>query len=152
MMIKRLVPVLGLLVSAWTAPSVLAHGTAVNYRVTPKAVEIDAAFDTGAPMANAQITVYSPDGSTEPWLTGKADREGHFAFTLPPDQTGTWQVKVRQAGHGKILNIPVGTENAAVEATVSSEPVSPMLRSLLGVVVVGGFVLTAILFSSRKKT
>ncbi|MGF1604503.1 MAG: carboxypeptidase regulatory-like domain-containing protein [Thermosynechococcaceae cyanobacterium] len=122
----------------------------MNYRVTSKAVEIEAAFDTGEPMANAQVTIYAPDGSTQPWLTGKADSKGHFEFTPPADQVGTWQVKVRQAGHGKILNIPVGAENTA-DITVSSEPVSPMLRSLLGVVVIGGFVLTAILFSSRKK-
>ncbi|PZD74363.1 hypothetical protein C1752_01124 [Acaryochloris thomasi RCC1774] len=150
-MSKRLVPVLGLLISVWTMPTVLAHGTAVNYRITPKAVEIEAAFDTGEPMANAQVTVYAPDGATQPWLTGKFDSKGHFAFTPPADQTGTWQVKVRQAGHGKILNIPIGAENAAETATVSSEPASPMVRSLLGVVVIGGFVLTAILFSSRKK-
>jgi nickel transport protein len=145
---KRQAAALGLLIGVWTTTSVLAHGAAVSYRVTSKAVEIEAAFDTGIPMANAQVVVYAPDQS-KPWLTGKADSQGHFAFTPPADQAGTWQVTVRHAGHGKILNIPVGLESAAPPSG-SSESISPLLRSLLGVVVVGGFVVTAILFSRKR--
>ncbi|MEO0376006.1 MAG: carboxypeptidase regulatory-like domain-containing protein [Cyanobacteria bacterium P01_A01_bin.17] len=134
MMRKRLIPVLGILMGVWTGPAVFAHGAAVNYRITSKNVEIEAAFDTGEPMVNAQIAVYAPDQLSQPWLTGKADREGRFTFTPPADQTGTWQVKVRQAGHGKILNIPVSSENniAAKASLPTAEEKAALLAQVTG--------------------
>ena len=145
---RRWVPVLGLWASVWAAPAVWAHGVMVDYRVTPKAVELEANFDTGEPMANAQVTIYAPDQAAQPWLTTTTDASGHATFSLPIDQKGNWQVKIRQAGHGKILNIPV---DQAGSQTVAAKPVDPAIRSVMSVVVIGGLVLTAILFSRRKQ-
>ncbi len=46
-----------------------------------------------------------------PWLTGICDQQGRFSFTPDPDLPGTWDVQVRQAGHGDIIHIPVGAEH-----------------------------------------
>ncbi|MCU0524122.1 MAG: carboxypeptidase-like regulatory domain-containing protein [Elainella sp. Prado103] len=83
---------------------VLAHGVAIEYQPT-SAYEIRATFDTGEPMANAQVAVYAPTEPTQPWLTGTTDAEGRFVFS--PSTSGNWEVQIRQAGHGDVLVIPV---------------------------------------------
>ncbi|KAI9129341.1 carboxypeptidase-like regulatory domain-containing protein [Acaryochloris sp. CCMEE 5410] len=145
---RRWAPILGLWVNLWVTPAILAHGIVVDYRVTPGTVEIEAAFESGEPMANAQVTVYTPDHAAEPWLTATADEEGHFTFSPPADQKGTWQIKVQQAGHGKILNIPV---NETSSGTAGAKPFSPLVQNVISVIVIGGSILTAILLFSKRK-
>lgn len=143
-MIKYLMPTAGFLASLVITPTVLAHGAVIDYRVSDKRVEIEATYDSGTPMANAQIAVYAPERPDKAWLTGTANRNGQFTFTPPAGQKGTWQVKVRQAGHGKILNIPMGEAISS-----SSQPISPVVRTVMAAVVIGGFVLTALFFSRK---
>ncbi len=147
---KRLVPILGLLTSVMVAPVVWAHGVVVDYRIGSD-IEIEATYDSGAPVANAQVEVYAPDAPTRPWLTGTADPDGHFSFTPPPDHSGTWQIRVRQAGHGTVLNVPVASNRKNSVQTASSQETSPIQRRVMSIVVIGGFILTAIFFSTRKR-
>ncbi|NJL00635.1 MAG: carboxypeptidase regulatory-like domain-containing protein [Spirulinaceae cyanobacterium RM2_2_10] len=99
-------PWLALLLLSGALPA-QAHGSNVQFRTT-EAIEIQAQFDSGTPMSEAQVTVYAPDDPATPWLQGITDERGHFTFTPDPARAGNWEVKVRQAGHGDIISVPVG--------------------------------------------
>ncbi|MEB3359866.1 MAG: carboxypeptidase-like regulatory domain-containing protein [Synechococcales bacterium] len=151
------------------APRAIAHGTQIEYRTT-QALEIQASYDTGKPMADAQVVVYAPDNPAEPWLTGTTDEQGRFVFTPDPSMPGQWDVQVRQAGHGDIVSIPLGepvaeaTGAAAGEEVAAAEPVAmvsdsvsgstaldPLQKAVMAGAVIWGFVGTALFFSARKK-
>lgn len=97
----------------------LAHGTALDYTVGP-AVAVSALYDTGEPMVDAQVSVFSPDDVSTPWLTGTTDSQGRFIFMPDPAVTGNWEVQVRQAGHGDVVVIPVEARPPATESPAPS--------------------------------
>ena len=104
---------LAFLVIALLIPTtVYAHGVDIYY-TSSTVVEIHAAYDSGEPMAGAQVVVYAPDEPATPWLTGVCDEEGRFSFSPDTSTPGTWDVQVRLAGHGDIVHIPVGGATAA---------------------------------------
>ena len=139
----------------------LAHGTNIEYRQV-QAVQIDAAYAGGQPMANAQVTVYAPDDPSTPWTTGTTDEQGRFSFTPDLSQSGHWEVKVRQAGHGDIVTIPVQSASEGENTTTEAAPqmawlsgnrdyTSTVQKTLLGVAGVWGFFGTALFFARRKE-
>ncbi|MBW4654024.1 MAG: carboxypeptidase-like regulatory domain-containing protein [Kaiparowitsia implicata GSE-PSE-MK54-09C] len=103
----------------------VAHGAVMDYEMT-RAIAITAQYDTGDPMAQAQVAVFSPDDPQTPWLTGTTDDEGNFIFAPDPDQPGFWDVQVRQAGHGQIVSIEVpdvaSSANAAPDSSAAANP------------------------------
>jgi nickel transport protein len=99
-------------------------------------------------MAGGQVTVYAPDDPSQPWLTGVCDDEGRFTFTPDPEIPGTWDVQVRQAGHGDMVHIPIGAEGA----TAASTSVSTLQIVLMAAATVWGFVGTALFFSRRRSS
>ena len=127
-----------------------AHGARIEYQAV-QAVNINAAYDGGQPMANAQVTVYAPNDPSTPWSTGTTDEQGRFTFTPDADQPGNWEVKVRQAGHGDIVSVPVGETAAEAEGQAVSDSYTPAQKVLLGAAGAWGFLGTA-LFFARKKT
>lgn len=128
------------------AGAVSAHGARISYTVD-LTVSLVAAFDSGEPMANAQVTVYAPADPATPWLTGETDAEGRFSFVPDPAQVGTWDVQVRAAGHGDIVHIPLG-EGAARSGTTGYT--TPQIVLMAGCVV-WGFVGTALYFSRGRR-
>ncbi|MFC2033092.1 carboxypeptidase-like regulatory domain-containing protein [Chloroflexota bacterium] len=122
-----------------------AHGAKIEYTVG-MTVEIFAAYNSGEPMAGAQVTVYAPNDPSTPWLTSFCDDEGRFSFTPDTAMTGTWDIQVRQAGHGDIIHIPIGTASAGT----SSGGSTPLQIVLMAVCVVWGSIGTALYFSRRK--
>jgi nickel transport protein len=154
---------------------VLAHGVKVEHH-SVAAIAVAAQYDSGQPMAEAQVLVYAPDNSSQPWLTGVTDKEGKFTFTPPTDQAGNWEVAVRQGGHGNMITIPwqpetkvidsTDTANASSaltsntnqgtpEITAASVPdanaaLSPVQRGVTLGAVIWGFVGTALFFSRSK--
>jgi nickel transport protein len=82
----------------------IAHGVKLEHQ-TVRAIEIEATYDSGTPIANAQVIVYAPEDPATPWLKGTTDDKGNFIFIPDPSQSGYWEVKVRQAGHGGIVTI-----------------------------------------------
>jgi nickel transport protein len=110
------------------------------------AVEIQATYDTGEPMASGQVTVYAPDSPATPWLTGVCDDEGRFAFTPDPDKPGTWDVQVRQAGHGDIVHIEIG---AGAATSGGSGLTTPQIL-LMAACVAWGCIGTALFFSRKR--
>jgi len=124
-----------------------AHGVDINYTSNVE-IEIVATYDTGTPMAGAQVAVYTPDNPTTPWLTGACDEEGRFNFTPDTTQPGIWDVQVRLAGHGGIIHIPVGGDTA----TEGQGGFSHLQIGVMSACVIWGSIGTALYFSKRRKT
>ena len=135
----KLVLPLALLLALGLTVTVSAHGAKIQYEIE-MVVEIRATYDTGEPMDGGQVTVYAPDDPTTPWLKGVCDEEGRFVFTPDPSKLGTWDVQVRQAGHGDMVHIPIGEG----VATTGSTGYTPLQIVLMGACVVWGFVGTAL--------
>ena len=91
----------------------LAHGVTIEYQPT-ESIQVQAEYDSGEPMKEAQVMVYSPENLSEPWTQGTTDEQGQYVFVPDPSQPGNWEVTVRQAGHGDIVVIPVGEDDGAV--------------------------------------
>ncbi|MBE9182681.1 carboxypeptidase regulatory-like domain-containing protein [Oculatella sp. LEGE 06141] len=159
---------LGLLSVLGVQSRAIAHGVEINYQTT-EAIAINATYDTGEPMAEAQVIVYAPDDPSTPWMTGTTDEQGRFLFAPDRAQSGNWEVAVRQAGHGEILSIPVdgeaaseteqapapSSETAAVEQTAGRannlDALSPLQKGVMGGAVLWGFIGTALFFARGKK-
>lgn len=151
------------------AERAIAHGAVLEYNAT-QAYEILATYDSGTPMVEAQVAIFSPENPSEPWMTGVTDAEGRFLFT--PPTPGNWEVQVRQAGHGDLVVIPVA-EGAiaatpaaestdappAAQETAATSPATPpnsspqaftgLQKGLMAGSVVWGFVGTALFFSQK---
>ncbi len=112
----------------------LAHGVNISHNIT-QAIEINAQYDTGTPMSNAQVNVYAPDDPRTPWKQGTTDDQGIFIFTPDSSKTGYWEVQVRQAGHGGLISIPVeadtnSSESAGSEPTETASEIQQEPRSV----------------------
>ncbi len=136
---------LALLFSLGLTMTAFAHGAKIEYAIS-LAVEIVAVYDTGEPMSGGQVTVYAPSDPATPWLTGVCDEEGRFTFVPDSNQPGTWDVQVRQAGHGDMIHIPIGKDTVLA----GSSGYTPLQMVLMGACVVWGFVGTALFFSNRR--
>lgn len=110
-------------------------------------IMVQAAYDSGEPMARAQIIVYAPSDPMKPWLTGVSDDEGRFAFVPDPQEHGVWAVQARQAGHGAIVHVRTAPPDAGtVAVTASQAGLDPMQRAIAAGAVVWGFIGTALFF------
>jgi len=139
---------LGVVALGLAAPlPVSAHGVNLEY-TSDVTIEITARYDSGTPMADAQVTVYAPDDDTTPWLTGVCDEEGRFSFVPDTSMPGTWDVQVRLAGHGGIIHIPVGGGTTAADGVGGF---THLQIGLMSACVVWGAVGTALYFSRRRK-
>lgn len=125
---------------------VQAHGVELEY-IQSNAVVVIARYDSGAPMAEAQVAVFAPGSPAEPWLTGACDSEGRFFFIPDPDMPGLWEVQVRQAGHGGLLRIEVG--ESGIDPVGSTGFSGPQIL-IMTAAVVWGLIGTALYFSRRK--
>ncbi|WP_421656294.1 carboxypeptidase regulatory-like domain-containing protein [Leptothermofonsia sp. ETS-13] len=125
----------------------IAHGAVIQYKTT-QALEIQANYDTGAPMKQASVTVYAPN-KEDPWLKGQTDDKGRFTFAPDASLPGNWEVKVRSAGHGDIVTIPVGATNV-VASTNRSSGYTPLQKGVMTASVVWGLIGTALFFWRRK--
>ena len=134
---------------------VLAHGANIQYRET-SAIAIQAKYDDGTPMANAQVVIYAPSDRATPWLTGETDSQGNFSFVpdTEPQNAGNWDVKVRQSGHGDITSIPIdGTKSTNVSQTqiMSAADYSTAQKAVMAAAVGWGFVGTALFFARQSR-
>ena len=97
----------------------VAHSSKIQYRQTT-AIQIQAIYGDGQPMTNAQVTIYAPNEPAIPWLQSTTNEQGEFIFVPDREQLGNWLLKVRQAGHGATINIPLA-EAKKVEEEIISE-------------------------------
>lgn len=132
-----------------------AHGANIEYRKS-SAITIQAKYDDGQPMGNAQVTVYAPKDPATPWLKGTTDDQGNFSFIpeVTPENSGNWDVKVRHSGHGNITSIPLAAEELATNAPLhllsATGGYSPSQKIVMAAAVGWGFVGTALFFSRSK--
>jgi len=127
--------------------SAYAHGAEIKYTVGTT-IEIVASYDSGEPMAGAQVVIYAPDDPVNPWLTGVCDDEGRFSFSPDASKPGMWDVQVRQAGHGDIVHIPIGAGTEAPAGSIGGY--TNLQIGLMAACVVWGSIGTALYFSRRR--
>jgi len=133
--------------AALLAPeAALAHGAQIEYTFNTS-IEITAKYDSGEPMSEAQVTIYAPSDPATPWLTGTCDEEGRFTFNPNPSDPGTWDVQVRQAGHGDMVHITIGEGSTE---TSGSSGYSSLQIVLMSLCVIWGLTGTALSFRRRK--
>lgn len=125
----------------------MAHGAHISYK-TSEGVEVTAQYDDGEPMSEAQVTVYAPGEPSEAWLTGTCDEKGEFFFVPDTEIPGTWEVKVRKAGHGGLIRIEVEEGNIESGGSTGFSVLQIVIMSLA---VVWGLVGTALFFMRRRK-
>ena len=128
-----------------TSPA-YAHGAKIEHRVSTT-IDIIATYDSGEPMAKAQVSVFAPHDPQTPWLTGMCDAEGKFSFSPDPALPGTWDIQVRQAGHGDIIHVDVGGDRATAGGAGNFSAVQIVVMAAC---VVWGFIGTALYFSKRR--
>lgn len=125
-----------------------SHGAHINYDIAPS-IEVQAQYESGEPMAQAQVAVFTPSSPETPWQTGLTDEAGHYSFSPDTSQAGDWEVQVRQAGHGSIITIPVNSDGAMASATGNAlSPAQKLLMTGLGL---WGLLGTGLYFSNRSK-
>ncbi len=144
----------------WKVPRAYAHGALVE--INPASIEVKAAFDTGEPMDNAQVRVYSPADLEMPAIVGETDGEGRFVFSPDAGQSaaeGRWEVVVRKAGHGHTTGFEL--ENGVLQMATgpSGDPSAGLLaapqssftpqRWISMAAIIWGFVGTALYFKAR---
>ncbi len=123
-----------------------AHG--VDLEIFERnAIEVIAHYDTGEPMAEAQVAVFAPGSPAEPWLTGLCDESGRFYFVPDPQKPGLWEVQVRQAGHGGLIRVEVG-EDGDVPTVTGGYTFAQKI--LMAAAVAWGLIGTAFFFSRRR--
>lgn len=143
---------LGLLASSLLLPEgTWAHGMEASFRAIPT-FQIEARYDSGEPMGGAQVTVFAPTDPTTPWQEGQTDKAGQFLLQPDPELPGLWQVRIRQAGHGVLLNVPVGSEAestsaAGVAAGSHNSSLGLLQRGFMAACVIWGCLGTALFFS-----
>jgi len=86
------------------APAADAHGADVRLE-NVRAYRLEATYDSGEPMAGAQVRAFHSDDPKTAAHTGTTDDEGRWLWVA--DRTGSWTFQVRQAGHGSATNIEV---------------------------------------------
>ena len=143
-----------ILLSHHTSP---AHAHGATIEVVPSQVAIRASFDTGEPMTEAQVLIYSPESTETPWKTGETDSDGQFAFTPDPDISGLWEVTVRKAGHGHTTAFESGEmsgrQSAGFADSFSRGPsnATSAQRWVTMAAIVWGVVGTAFFFSRQQR-
>ncbi|MFK7804115.1 MAG: carboxypeptidase regulatory-like domain-containing protein [Anaerolineae bacterium] len=127
------------------APAANAHGTSITYATT---LTVQGAFESGEPMSNAEVTIFTPTDPQNAWGQGIADEEGRYTFTPDASIEGEWTVSYRSAGHGDIAYIPVGEGVTGSGGGLTGN----LQRIVMAVAVIWGFVGTALYFQSKQKT
>ncbi len=158
---------------------IFAHNTIIEYQAT-EAIAIQAKFDDGKPISNAQVVVYAPNDPSQPWQKGLTDENGKFTFIPDYQNQGNWSIKVRSAGHGNVINIPIKTLSSnPIESSSSNghndqeikisnstqrkfssssaqtnqnAPLSLTQKLMMAMMGGWGFVGTALFFSRKNKT
>lgn len=97
-----------------------AHGSFIEYTVYPDEVVLQAVYEGGVAMSEAQVIIFAPNDPAKPWGTDKTDVDGWFSFTPDMSIEGEWAIQVRQAGHGAMIHFTVGPEGS--DFVVGAEP------------------------------
>lgn len=150
--IIRTVAAAALAAFALGAPAAHAHAAVVGARIVD-AIALHARYDTGEPMAGAQVVIYAPGDPTTPWSHGTTDADGRYLFAPDPEAQGRWTMQVRQAGHGGTAYVETGAgEGKAPGGTVTAgtEAYGPLQRAVTVLLVAWGAFGTVLFFWRRR--
>lgn len=125
------------------APAADAHGTSITYATT---LTVQGAFESGEPMSNAEVSIFTPDDPQNAWERGIADEDGRYTFTPDTAIDGEWTVSYRSAGHGDIAYIPVGDGVTGSGGGLTGN----LQRIIMAIAVIWGFIGTALYFQSKQ--
>jgi nickel transport protein len=144
---------LGLMVltSLGFAAPAFAHTVETNYFIADQAkLETNTRFSSGEPFTLAPVKVFSPTNLDKPWLEGKTDTQGMFAFTPDRKLNGDWQVAIGEGNHADALTLAVSNQDVQIREIQEKQAANPWGRQLIVV----GFVAVAgglgKLFSSKR--
>ncbi|NJN29808.1 MAG: DUF4198 domain-containing protein [Synechococcales cyanobacterium RM1_1_8] len=126
----------------------LGHAVETRY-VFEDQLQLQTLFSHGEPLADATVQVFSPDHPEKPWLEGKTDSEGRFAFTPDKQIPGNWEVIIKEQGHGDILTVPVSKEG--VDVNLISQEMNVHMHYVAGPLALVGAVLAGGGFALRKR-
>ena len=138
---------LGFLGAIAISEGVMAHGVTIKTEITSH-VEIQALHDSGTPMVQGQVQVFSPQNSETAQFTGQTDDQGRYQFT--PTESGLWEVLVRQSGHGESQTLSVDLDGITPQVLASTESTNLTQRLLTIGSVIWGCVGTALYFKGRS--
>lgn len=152
------------------AAFLLASGPALGHAAIVQASEVGAVrvegfYDTGEPMAGAQVAIFAPDDPAQPWLRGQTDAEGVFLF-VPDGREGRWSAQMRQAGHGGIAYleltaggaVPTMAQTTMAQTTLAqiqagaqgSAGLTLLQKGVMAASLVWGCIGTALCFRRRR--
>ncbi len=85
-----------------------AHGHGVGARsLGTGAQSVEFYYASGEPMAYASVKLFAPNDPAVPFVDGRADRLGRFAFVA--DEPGSWTVRAEdEEGHKVALTVQAG--------------------------------------------
>lgn len=129
------------------APQAAFSHAALMTAESAQAIRLQAQYDTGAPMAQAQVIIYAPDAPSDVWGRGITDRDGRFDF-IPDDIAGRWSVQVRQAGHGVMAHVDI---SAGAPVIIATSPQDTWLQRAVMIALVAWGALGTALFALRNK-
>jgi nickel transport protein len=127
----------------------MAHGITVNYSIEPT-IQLQAEYESGQPIADAQVLVYAPNNSQEPWLTGMANDQGQFEFRPDRAQPGPWTIQIQQAGRGDTLTIDLTGDSEVATVLVGNSGLTNVQKGVMGGAIVWGCVGTALFFRAKQ--
>jgi nickel transport protein len=119
-----------LMVSVWLGfpGAAAAHSVQTDYLISSQSeMDLAVTFSTGEAFEKAPVKIYAPNNPTKPWLEGKTDAQGRFAFKPDPALKGDWRLEVgvvNTGDHGDILTVPVGEkgiESKRISATIAPQ-------------------------------
>jgi nickel transport protein len=138
----------GLVLTLGISIPMAAHSHAAVIEVeTAQAIRLHARYDTGAPMAHAQVIIYAPNTPSKVWGQGVADRDGRFEF-IPDAIEGAWAIQIRQAGHGVSTSVEIGGTDPAIFAPPPAQTWTQ--RALMVALVAWGALGTGLYVRARK--
>lgn len=126
--------------------SAFSHAALIEAE-TAQAIRLHAYYDTGEPMAEAQVIIYAPGNPTAPWGRGITDSEGGFSF-VPDAIDGRWSMQVRQAGHGAMAHIEF--DGDATQIVFQQAAADSWVQRAVMVALVGWGALGTALYARRK--
>lgn len=100
-----------------------AHGVRLNHMIdeTTGEITVTAEFDTGEVLNDAAVVIYAPDDLINPWQTGSMDDSGSYTFMPDYSIEGFWDIQIRKAGHGGLINVEI-TEEMMPDTPPESTP------------------------------
>lgn len=121
-----------------------------------QAIALTGRYDTGEPMAGAQVIIYAPDDPAQVWGRAVTDEAGRYVFVPDVALAGRWTVQIRQAGHGAVAHIDLAAADdagAPATATITTQNAAPdwLQRLVMVALVAWGALGTALWVRSTRR-